>query len=110
MTRAGLSGPLPSIAAMDDDGDYGDPRPDPLGQRCERAKGWAAGFLAALLLGVVIGQDLLIGVTLIGLIFWVGRWIQLARQVHERDAEDDGEDDDGTPPSNIIQFRRDPPP
>ncbi len=84
---------------------------DPLAARCEQAKAWTAGSLAVLLGVFVIQIQVLIAVALIGVIFWAGRWIQLASRLRERESnkqDDDAADEQDDPPNNIIQFPRDP--
>lgn len=96
----------PSPGLMDDDEPH-----DPLAARCEQAKAWTAGSLAVLLGAFVIGVQVIIALALIGVIFWAGRWIQLANRLRERDRDDEDEeegDDRAAPPSNIIRFPRDP--
>ena len=98
---------------MDDDEFY-----DPLARRCEQAKAWTAGSLAVLLGSFVVGINALIAVALIGVIFWAGRWIHLSNRLRERErehtedsaepADSESNPSDAAPPSNIIQFPRQP--
>lgn len=98
---------------MDEDEYY-----DPLTRRCEQAKAWTAGSLAVLLGSFVIGIHVLVAVALIGVVFWSGRWIQLASRLRQREQEvaepaepaagpaRECDPSDAPPPSNIIQFPR----
>lgn len=85
-----------------------DPDFDPLAGRHEQAKAISAGALAVLLVGFVLGIHLITGAALIVLIVAAARWIQLGNRLRERDDEPESpsDGDPGTPPSNIIQFRR----